>query len=264
MLLETINKNFKYLRKQHGSTQQEFADVLSIKRASVGAYEEGRAKPNLDVLKQLSDLFNVSLDWLITKDLSKLSTGELKMSQQVDSEGKRLRILSISVDEDGKENIELVPVKASAGYLAGYADPEFISELPRFNLPMLPTGTYRAFEIKGDSMLPLQPGSVIIGEYVENWNDIKDGHTYVVLSQEEGVVYKRLFNSLKEKGHITCQSDNPSYAPFVIKGEDILEVWKAKLFISKAEPMPLNNTDPNDMLSMIQQLQREITGLKSN
>ena len=186
------------------------------------------------------------------------------MCLQVDAEGKRLRVLSISVYQEGNENIELVPVKASAGYLTGYADPEFISDLPRFNLPMLPTGTYRAFEIKGDSMLPLQPGSIVIGEYVENWNDIKDGRTYVVLSKEDGVVYKRLFSDIKGSGSITCQSDNPSYPPFLIKGEDILEVWQAKLFISKAEPMPLNNTKPDDMLSMIQHLQQEITNLKNS
>ena len=112
MLQENINKNFKFLRKRHGSTQQEFADFLNIKRASVGAYEEGRAKPNLDVLKHLSKEFNLSIDWLVTKDLSRVSEKELKINQQVDATGKKLRILSITVDEDDRENIELVPVKS--------------------------------------------------------------------------------------------------------------------------------------------------------
>src|SRR5690606_38332737 len=84
-----------------------------------------------------------------------------------------VRVLSITVDGDDKENIELVPIKASAGYLNGYADPEYIAELPKFSLPMFRQGTYRAFEIKGDSMLPLQSGSVVIAEYVENWSEIK-------------------------------------------------------------------------------------------
>src|SRR3546814_6005241 len=44
-----------------------------------------------------------------------------------------VRVLSITVDGDDKENIELVPVKASAGYLNGYADPEYIAELPKFS-----------------------------------------------------------------------------------------------------------------------------------
>src|SRR3546814_14975382 len=68
--------------------------------------------------------------------------------------GSAVRVLSITVDANDRENIELVPVKASAGYLNGYADPEYISELPRFNLPMFKQGSYRAFELKGDSMIP--------------------------------------------------------------------------------------------------------------
>jgi len=262
MLLDLINKNFKFLRKKHGSTQQEFADLLQIKRASVGAYEEGRAKPNLDVLKFLASEFTISLDLLINKDLGKMTDSELQQVQQVDATGKQLRVLSITIDENEKENIELVPVKASAGYLNGHSDPGFIAELPRFNLPMLPTGTYRAFEIKGDSMLPLQPGSVVIGEYEENWYDIKNGHTYIVLSKNDGVVYKRLFNGLKDSGAITCQSDNPSYPPFDIKAEDIMEIWKAKLFISKAEPISVQGNDSQDMMAMLRQMQAELKDIK--
>lgn len=259
---EFVNKNFKELRRKHGSTQQEFADLLKIKRASVGAYEEGRAKPNLEVLQQLSDIFDITLDALITKDISKMSETDIEMNGRFDSTGKKLRVLSITVDQEEKENIQLVPVKASAGYLSGYADPEYIKDLPRFNLPMLPIGTYRAFEIKGDSMLPLQPGSIVIGEYVENWEDLKDGHTYVILSQEDGVVYKRVFNSTSEKNIITCQSDNPSYAPFEIHAKDILEIWKAKLFISKAEPYADTTVSQNDMMQMLHQLQQQVMDLK--
>lgn len=261
-MLEYVNKNFKELRRKHGSTQQEFADFLGIKRASVGAYEEGRAKPNIEVLKQLSEEFDLTLDVLITKDISKMTEAELELNGRFDATGKKLRVLSITVDRDDRENIELVPVKASAGYLSGYADPEFIQDLPRFNLPMLPTGTYRAFEIKGDSMLPLQPGSIVIGEYVENWEDLKDGHTYVILSQEDGVVYKRIFSQMDRSATITCQSDNPSYPPFEIHAKDILEIWKAKLFISKAEPYAASDVSQTDMMKMLHQLQQQVLDLK--
>ncbi len=262
MVLEKVNQNFRFLRKQEGKTQQEFADMLNIKRASVGAYEEGRAKPNLDVIKQLSEKYHVSIDWLITRDLSKIKAHEWRLGKESDISGKSLRVLSITLNDEERENIELVPVKASAGYLSGYADPEFLSELPRFSLPMLPNGTYRAFEIKGDSMLPLMPGSVVIGEYVEDWNHIKDGHTYIVLSRDEGVVYKRLFNSIEEEGVVTCQSDNPSYPPFSLRVEDVLEVWKAKLFISKAEPQGSSTPDSATMMAMIQNLQTELHSIK--
>lgn len=264
MVLDFVNKNFKTLRKLKGATQQEFADFLSIKRASVGAYEEGRAKPNLEVLRLLSEEFDLTLDALITKDIAEMSETELEMNGKFDATGKKLRILAITVDEEQNENIQLVPVKASAGYLSGYADPEYIQDLPSFRLPMLPIGTYRAFEIKGDSMLPLQPGSIVIGEYVENWEDLKDGHTYIILSDSDGVVYKRVFNQPENQSVITCQSDNPSYPPFEVHAKDILEIWKAKLFISKAEPFQDTTVTQNEMMQMLQHLQKQVNDLKQN
>ncbi len=262
--MDVVNENVKELRKRHGSTQQEFADLLEIKRANVGAYEEGRAKPSYELLIKLSDLFDINLDTLITKDISKLSEEQLKLHGRFDATGKKLRVLSITVDQEDNENIEFVPVKASAGYLDGYSDPEFIQDLPRFNIPILPTGTYRAFEIKGDSMLPLQPGSIVIGEYVENWEDLKDGHAYIILSKDDGVVYKRVFNHNEKDATIICQSDNPSYPPFEIHGKDILEIWKAKLFISKAEPKHESDLNQSDMMAMLQQLQKQVLELQKN
>src|SRR5690606_11354077 len=121
---------------------------------------------------------------------------------------------------------------ASAGYLNGYADPEFIKELNRFRLPFLPVGTYRAFEIKGDSMLPLPSGSIVIGEYVDKLADLKDGLTYVVVSKNDGIVYKRVFNEIEENGVLTCRSDNPTYPAFEVPAQDILEIWKGVAHIS--------------------------------
>ena len=92
----------------------------------------------------------------------------------------------------GRPDIPFVPMKAAAGYLAGYADPEYIDELNTFTLPMLSGGNYRAFEIIGDSMLPTPSGSVIVGEKVENIDDVKNNNACIVVSRNEGIVYKRI------------------------------------------------------------------------
>src|ERR1700744_6058073 len=221
--MSIISSNIKFLRKKRGLTQQSFADQVGIKRSLVGAYEEERAEPKYELLKVIASFFDVSIDDFI--------------KQKIDDKWQpapkgNLRILSISVDKDDNENIELVPLKASAGYLNGYADPEYVAQLPKFYLPMFKQGTYRAFEIKGDSMLPLVSGTIIIGEYLENWSDVKPAETYVIISKNDGIVYKRAGNRFKDNRRLKLISDNPVYDPYEIEGEDVLEIWKAKGFIS--------------------------------
>ena len=137
-MMATLQRNIKYLRGKKELTQQEFADLLKIKRSSIGAYEEGRARPNIQTQRDIAKIFGISLDQLLTKDLSKVSITDMKNSN--------LRVLSVTVDQHDNENIEMVSQKAAAGYLNGYADPEFVESLPKFRLPFLPAGTYRAFE----------------------------------------------------------------------------------------------------------------------
>jgi hypothetical protein len=60
-------------------------------------------------------------------------------------------------------------------------------------------------------MLPIQSGSIILGEYMDNWNEVKVGETYIVVSKNEGVVYKRAGNRFKENKELKLISDNKVY-----------------------------------------------------
>lgn len=254
--MSNISENLKYLRKKKGLTQQQFADVMEIKRSLVGAYEEERADPKYDLLKKIADFFELSIDDLINEKITDKWTPKPK------GDSSNVRVLSITVDKEDNENIELVQVKASAGYLNGYSDPEYVSTLPRFSLPIFKQGTYRAFEIKGDSMLPLPSGSIIIAEYVENWNDLKVSETAVIISKNEGVVYKRLNSKFKADKGLRLSSDNPIYDPYTISAEDILEIWKAKAFISTELPQPMAEPTIENLTTMMAQMQRSISNLK--
>lgn len=253
--MSNIANNLKYLRKKKRLTQQQFADEMEIKRASVGAYEERRAEPKYELLKKIADFYDLTMDELVNDEIND------KWRPKARGNAASVRVLSITVDGEDKENIELVPVKASAGYLNGYSDPEYIAELPKFSLPMFRQGTYRAFEIKGDSMLPLQPGSVIIAEYVENWNEIKPGQTYVIISRDEGVVYKRIAFKYKEEKGLKLVSDNKSYDPYWVTADDILEVWKAKAFISTQLPEPTPEPTMETLTAMMTQMQKTISNV---
>lgn len=276
MAVSIINANIKFIRKQKSMTQQSFADLIGIKRSSLGAYEEGRAKPNYETIQTIARQFNISIDKLLTQDLAKIAdesvfgtssrtaptTASSNAATSSDIEGKKLRVLSITVDDNDNENIELVAEKARAGYLEGYADPEYIEKLSKFRLPFLPQGTYRAFEIKGDSMLPLQPGSVVVGEYVDDWTNVKDNDTYIVVSQNEGVVYKRVINKINANKTLILKSDNDTYPPYSINIEDVVEMWNAKAFISKELPSTSNDTTLEKLMTTVIDLQQEVIKLK--
>jgi transcriptional regulator with XRE-family HTH domain len=230
--MDIVNRNFRFLRSKEGLTQREFAERLNLKQATVGAYEEGRATPPLNVLSDLSRLFKVSIDNLISADLSSLPEKTWRASGKPKKE-----VLAITLDIYNKENVELVTQKASAGYLSGFQDPEFVKDLPKISMPVLPRNrTYRAFEIRGDSMLPIQPGSIIFGEYVEDVASIKNGKLYVLITRHDGIVFKRIFNFAGQEGKLLLVSDNRVYEPYGVDTDDILEVWAAKAFFSNQFP----------------------------
>jgi transcriptional regulator with XRE-family HTH domain len=245
--MSTAGKNLKYLRKLRGWTQEEFATKLQIKRSLLGAYEEERAEPRIDVLEMVGEIFKLTLDELLLKDLG-------------DTKGNYLAKRRAQKLSAGTNEIQFVPVKAAAGYLAGYADPEFIDELNTFTLPMLAPGQYRAFEIVGDSMLPTPSGSIIVGEKIEDINDVKNNFTYIVVSRNEGIVYKRVMKNNRSKNKYTLVSDNPTYQPYQVNGEDIIEVWKAAMILGKANAQPHWNV--NQLANVVNTLQEQVSYLK--
>lgn len=247
--MSLAGQNLKYLRKLRGWTQEEFSGKLGIKRSLLGAYEEQRADPRLDVLENLSEIFKVSLDELLLHDLA-----ESKGSGYL---AKRRQLKMMNAD---RNLIHFVPVKAAAGYLAGYADSEFIDELNTFTLPMLTGGSYRAFEIIGDSMIPTPSGSVIVGEKLESLESVKNNAAYIVVSKNEGIVYKRVVKNNKNKNKLTLISDNPAFQPYQVHAADVLEMWQAQAIINKVTQH--QRWDVDSLVSLVSNLQDQVSTLK--
>jgi transcriptional regulator with XRE-family HTH domain len=209
--------NLQFLRRKTAHSQQELADLLEIPRTTWSGYELGKVEPNITMLQKISTFFNQPIDRLLTQ---RIDFDDLEIAR-----GDNLRVLAITMDQDQRENIELVYSKAEAGYLDGFQDPEYISDLPKMFIPNLPTGTYRAFEIRGDSMLPMPSGSLVISKYVESVRDLKDDKTYIIVTEKDGLVYKRIKNHAEQKC-LTAISDNEVYSPYTISYNDIREIWR--------------------------------------
>jgi transcriptional regulator with XRE-family HTH domain len=259
-----IARNIKALRKHHQLTQDQFAQKLGIKRSSIGAYEEGRAEPPLSNLGNIAKTFDVSIDSLVYENIEKVIGINPLTGQKQEGNSRigdvRLKVLAITVDSQDRENIEYIPQKAAAGYLNGFSDPDFLSEMPKFHLPNLPTGTYRAFEISGDSMLPVTSGSIIIGKYLDNPAEIRDGERYIVISKSEGIVFKRVFVDTNESMRLV--SDNANFVPYEMPTEDVLEIWQSYAMITLNLPEPGYDSNLGKIEKSISGMAKDISSIK--
>ena len=185
----------------------------------------------------------MSIDTLLKIDITKLSEsqlGELERGYDAYIKGSNLRVLTTTVDSGNRENIELVAEKAKAGYTTGYADPEYIGELPVFRLPFLSDKRkYRTFQLKGDSMLPIPDGSWVTGEFLQDWMNIISGKAYVVFTLNDGIVFKILENNIARDGKLVLYSLNPLYEPYEVHVNEVREIWKFVNYICSEIPEPV-------------------------
>lgn len=255
-----FSSNIKLLRKRLGRTQDDIAFSLNMKRSTLSGYENGIAEPGLEALITFSRHFRISIDTLVKEDLSKLAESELSQLERgydVFITGSKLRVLATTVDSTNNENVELVSETAKAGYRSGFADPEFIRVLPVFQLPFLSRDRkYRAFQINGDSMLPVPDKSWVIGEFVQNWFTIRNGYPYIILTLEDGIVFKLTENKLKEEQKLTLVSLNPIYEPYDVHVKDIREVWKFVHYVSSQIPEP--NVPKDELTKTVIAMQKEL------
>lgn len=252
--------NIKFLRDRKKLSQETLAAKLGLTRAKLAAIEAGNTKsPQPEDYLKFSEFFKISIDSLLKIDLSKL--GELKMREleagnDVYIRGGNLRVLAISVDRSNNENIEYIPVKAKAGYMAGYNDPEFIASLPKYSLPNLPAdGTFRIFPSTGDSMLPVPEDSDIIAQYVPDWTAIKaDTPCIVILKGQQDFVFKMV--TMNPDNTILLKSLNPEYKPYSVEASDVMEIWRFYAYTSRE--FPETRTEMATVLMAIRNLEEKI------
>lgn len=235
-----IAQNLKNIRKRCGLSQEEMAQKLKLNRSTYSGYENEVAQPNLETLLLLAQQEKLPLESILTTDLAKLSQAEYDALCGVwkqGASGQNLRVLTTVVNEDNEDTIELIPEKVRAGYTSGYADPTYLQELPTLRLPFLSKDRkYRAFPIAGDSMPPVVHGSYVVGEFVQDWLGLPSSVPCVIVTKDDGIVFKYLHNHLKERQAFTLVSTNPLYAPYDVPVAEVLEIWRFVSYISRELP----------------------------
>jgi transcriptional regulator with XRE-family HTH domain len=261
-----FDSNIKLLRKRRKLTQDDVAERLQMKRSTLSGYENRVAQPGLEILLLFSDYYQISVDTLLKVDLGKLSETQLRQlehGEDVFLKGGNLRVLASTVNADNQENIELVPVKAQAGYTNGFSDPEYIRELQVFQLPFLSAEKkYRTFQLRGDSMLPIPEKAWVTGEFVLDWKTLKTGEACVVLTLDNGIVFKIIENRIEKDGKLILYSLNPLYEPYEIHVTEIREIWKFVHFISHEIPEPV--IPENELVRTVAGLKQDLDRIKLN
>ncbi len=250
-------QNIKYLRNKRAVSQQALADEMNLTRGQLASYEDNRAEPSQETLIKYSKQFRLPIDALIKNDLTRS-----KEDGYIDIGSNRI-LFPVLINEDNEDVIEVVPIKASAGYLEGYADPEYISNLPQMKLPFVPSGKHRAFPIKGDSMEPwVREGAFIVAKYMEDVQDVRNGQTYIVVTRDDGLSYKRIYTSLMKDGFITLQSDNKEYHPYDVHLDNVLELWE---FTCKIDLQDYDEQELNlqSIMQMMRGLQIELQEIRA-
>jgi transcriptional regulator with XRE-family HTH domain len=259
-----FHSNIKHLRSVEGKTQAELANDLGLNRSTLNNYENCLSEPTLEVMIRFADFFGISIDTLLRTDLSSLSSKQLiaiKRGGDAFVKGRSLRVVATTVGDDNIDNIELVEAKAQAGYLSGFADPEFIEHLPIFRLPFLnPNRKYRTFQIVGDSMLPIPIGAWITSEFVDDWTTIKNGEAAIILTVDDGLAFKIVENRIDSNGTLNLVSLNPVYKPYSVRITDVREIWRFVLFISPF--LPTGNIEHEQIMMMLGEIRNGVDSMK--
>jgi transcriptional regulator with XRE-family HTH domain len=260
--------NVRLLRRRRKLSQETLAAELGMSRSKLNAHENGQtANPAAGDMIRVSGYFGISIDTLLKTDLAALSGRELRELEtggNAYETGSNIRVLAISVDKKGEENLEYVPVKARAGYRSGCNDPDYIASLPAFTLPGLSREkTYRMFPSTGDSMLPIPEGASVITEYVSDWTSLKAATPCIVILRSEGrdFVFK-LVTFLAEERSLELRSLNEMYDPYRVAVSEVLEIWKYHSHLT--DKLPGQETPAGELSVLLRQMHADIRALKKN
>lgn len=192
-LSKYIGKRIKEFRKAHNLTTEELAEKIGTTRATVTRYENGVRKANQDVLFQLADIFNVSVDDFFPPRDSMPSNIIYPLSSGL----QQVSIPIIGTIACGD------PITAEAN-IEGYTEETFTGDAP--------SGTLFALHCKGHSMEPTIPdGSLVI---IHEQPEVEDGEIAAVLVDGDN---EATLKRIKYQGNLVMlMPDNKKYDPIVL------------------------------------------------
>lgn len=174
---------FKELRNSLGLSQKEFADILFVNQTAVSQWERGVTTPSPNILLRICDLYNVTTDYLLGRDIEPKHT-EIKYSVV-----HRIKVYG-SVPAG-------IPLEAI----------EDIIDWEEVPIDWIKDGSeFIALKVKGDSMYPKYlDGDIVI---IRIQLDCESGQDAIVYVNGFDATLKRV---VKTNGTIILQPLNPAH-----------------------------------------------------
>ena len=225
-IMSHIGKNIKKIRTVRKLSQQQFSELFSLSRTSVGAYEEERAEPKIETLIQIAHYFGLSVDILLTKELSVNDLYNIDvLNQRMD---KVHNIKPSNVPKAMVAGVPLVSAKKYVEYTVHHKNKDFLANLDRVNVPVSGKGIMRAFEMQGSEMEyhqhGLHHGDILMCTQI-SLEEIERDHILVIVSQKNLII--RRVDSV-EKEHIKLISDDPNYPNVLVDTSEVIEFWRVR------------------------------------
>jgi len=235
-----FGKNIRKIRTLKKLSQAEIADIFQLTRASIGAYEEGRAEAKVDTIVAIAKHFGISVDSLLCKELTinEISHFNFPVDEVLKSAKSESRI-------DNKLLVPLITTNRFLDYIAKTKDQKSVEDFQTIMLPWLENGTHIAFEHWGSEMHTgssgLLHGEIVIAQKMSNESrEFVAGKLYTLVT-ERNIQSREFQRKYGEHYIFTCY--NPLYENVSYTSDQIFESWEVIGKISRIIEKPSNTEE---------------------
>lgn len=239
-----IGSNIKKIRSIKKLSQSAFAELFGLTRASIGAYEEGRAEPKIDAVQNIANYFGLTLDQLLAKELT---VNELyhfdifkdEFTTPTLQKGKK-STPAASVPALNETRIPFVSAEQQQQYIASADNKSFVNGLPALMLPLQLDTPIRAFQHNDHAMQyadqGIFQGDLVVGKEasLKGLNADAVGHLYTFVTKNS-IVTRRLQGTGKT---LTLATDNANSKNEKLSSSDVVEVWEVTGVFSQQMKRP--------------------------
>jgi len=220
--MSVIGKNIKKIRVVKKLSQAAFAEIFHLARPSVGAYEEERSEPKIDTIIQMAAYFGISVDSLLTKELTINELYKFDIYHDINKEaGDRRKKQSVV-----NNKVPMIKINDYVEYIVNFENKDYLESKKEIVPPFEVNRNAIAFELNGSEMEynhnGLHHGDILFGRIIDKFesNLLKEGAIYVIVSKS-AISTRRLMNKGKL---LSFSSDDPNYPELVIETQKVLQL----------------------------------------